>query len=387
MPVLFLDIGSGTQDALLYSPNMELANCPKFVLPSPARQVSARIDALTLSGRDIHLHGLNMGGGFGGAVSRAVTVGRRVTAEPGAAKALADDPERVRSMGLDIVEHCPQGSVGVYLTDFDPGFWRAWLSAAGLSLPETVVVAAQDHGYHPGVSNRISRFKFWERFLREPQDGMVARPESLLMAVPPADLTRLAAIGSATAGPVADTGAAAMLGALFVPEIEAESRERGILAVNCGNGHTVAFLLFAGRVWGVYEHHTGLLTPERLREHLDRFARGKLSGEEIFADRGHGCLTMDLPPEAKGFTPMYVLGPQRDLLKGAPAAFPAPGGDMMLAGCYGLLKAWREMGEEEGPDGLGLDGPGRTTPSGSSDAPPRGCRSGGCGSRSNSACG
>ena len=344
MTTLFLDIGSGTLDVLFYDPDRELLNCPKFVLPSPARRVAARIDELTSRGLDIHLHGLNMGGGFGGAVDRAIKAGRRVTAEPEAAKALADDPARVEAMGVAILDHQPPNAVGVHLADYDPGFWRAWLAAAGLPQPDTVVAAAQDHGFHPGVSNRISRFAYWERFLAEERGGAVARPESLLHQTPPPEMTRLTAIRSTTAGPVADTGAAAMLGALFVPEIEAQSRERGVLAVNVGNGHTVAFLLYAGRVWGVYEHHTGLLDAAKLLDHLERFRRGELPNAEVFDDRGHGCRTQPLPAEARGFTPTYVLGPRRDLLKNSGAGFPAPGGDMMLAGCFGLLKAWRTAG-------------------------------------------
>ena len=36
---LCIDIGSGTQDVLLYSPDTEVENCPKFVLPAPALQI------------------------------------------------------------------------------------------------------------------------------------------------------------------------------------------------------------------------------------------------------------------------------------------------------------------------------------------------------------
>ena len=46
-PVLCLDIGSGTQDALLARPGLEYENWPRFVLPSPARLVAQRIRELT----------------------------------------------------------------------------------------------------------------------------------------------------------------------------------------------------------------------------------------------------------------------------------------------------------------------------------------------------
>lgn len=35
-PVLCVDIGSGTQDALLARPGLEGENWPRFVLPAPA---------------------------------------------------------------------------------------------------------------------------------------------------------------------------------------------------------------------------------------------------------------------------------------------------------------------------------------------------------------
>ena len=42
--------------------------------------------------------------------------------------------------------------------------------------------------------------------------------------------------------------------------------------------------------------------------------------------------------------PIVVTGPRRDLLRGSglAAEFAAPHGDMMLTGCYGLLRALRE---------------------------------------------
>ena len=103
----------------------------------------------------------------------------------------------------------------------------------------------------------------------------------------------------------------------------------------------MAFLLFQGRIWGVYEHHTGLLDRERLWEQLARFRSGQLGFEEIFDDRGHGTMRLDLPEAAKGFAPTLVLGPRRGLLEGYDVEFPAPGGDMMLTGAFGLVEGLR----------------------------------------------
>jgi uncharacterized protein (DUF1786 family) len=335
--ILCLDIGSGTQDALLHLPGQEPENCPKFVLPSPARAVGERIKSMTGAGRPVFLHGDTMGGGFHFMLKPHLEAGLGAAATEAAALSLFDDLERVRAMGIAVTEERPQGYASVPLADFDPGWWRAFLGAAGLDYPDLVLAAAQDHGFHPGKSNRVERFRLWERFLAE--SG--GRPEALVFERVPAELTRLAALQRATGGGlVADTGAAAVLGALSDPEVEAESMERGVTVLNLGNSHTVAFLVFRGRVLGVYEHHTGVLDRGKLLADLAAFRAGCLPGQAVLDAWGHGCLCLDLHAQARGFEPLYILGPRRRMLE-HDGVHLAPGGDMMLAGCFGLLKGWR----------------------------------------------
>ncbi len=342
-PVLLLDIGSGTQDVLLYVPGRELENCPKFVLPAPARLKGQKI--LDLNGAPLWLHGGIMGGGMGRALGKHLKDGGKAAAHPHAALTLSDDLDRVRDMGVDIVEECPEGYTPVFLADYDPAWWSRLLAAAEVESPVLVTACAQDHGHHPpGFSNRVGRFLIWERLLLE--SG--GRPEALIFDKPPKELTRLEDLHQAIGqGPVADTGAAACLGALFMPEIQVLSAKRGVTVLNLGNSHTIAFLVFQGRILGVYEHHTGMRGAAGLLADLAGFRKGTLAQQEVFDSGGHGCLTLDLPAEAGDFAPTYVLGPQRGLLEKAPGpdiSFPAPGGDMMLAGCFGLLHGLRMMG-------------------------------------------
>lgn len=332
-PVLALDIGSGTQDVLLALPDAVPENWPRFVLPTPARQVAGRIRALTAARRPIWLCGTNMGGGFAPAVSEHLAQGLPVAATAEAATALFDNPDRVRAMGVTLEERRPEGTSPVFLTDFDPGFWTAWLASAGLPAPALVTAAAQDHGVHADVGNREGRFRLWRNLLTS-SGGDAA---GWLYAEPPASCTRLAALQrSIGGGPVADTGAAAVLGALSLPEVADRSDREGVLAVNVGNSHTLGFLIFRRRILGVYEHHTGLLTTESLLQDLAEFRLGWLPDEQVRAAGGHGCVMTDLPPEAEGFRPAFILGPRRELLRGH-GSFIAPHGDMMLAGCHGLL--------------------------------------------------
>ena len=183
--VLCLDIGSGTQDALLWFPERSLENCPKFVLPAPAKLVAARIAALTAAGKPIHLCGCNMGGGFFGAVRSHHKAGLAVTAHPQAALAISDDPARLAGQGVAVSETCPRGHTPVHLADFDPGFWRGLLAQAGLPFPDLVLAAAQDHGHHPGGFNRLGRFALWEGFLERTE----GRLEDLLYEAVPPELT------------------------------------------------------------------------------------------------------------------------------------------------------------------------------------------------------
>ena len=351
MSLLLLDIGSGTQDVLLVPDEVlegrwPLENCPKFVLPSPAQLVARHIRACTAAGQGVHLHGEIMGGGFFRALKAHLAAGLPASSTPRAGLSLFDNPAFLEAMGVTVRETCPAGHIPIWTGDFSWPWWQGWLAMAGLPMPAVVAAAVQDHGHHPEGGNRLGRFRLWETFLRKGQ----GRPEALLFDTPPCEYTRLAALqGSIAGGLVGDTGAAAVLGALFDPAIDALQRQGGVCVVNCGNSHLIAFLIHGGRIWGVYEHHTGMRSREELLDDLAHFRRGTLEQARVHASGGHGCLRLPPPETAGEFEELVVLGPQRGLLAGgeagaanAPAGrLIAPGGDMMLAGAFGLLHGQR----------------------------------------------
>lgn len=331
-PVLCLDVGSGTQDALLARPGLEPENWARFVLPSPAQLIAQRVRELTKLKKPIWLHGGNMGGGFTRALQEHMAAGLPAAATLAASAAIHDSPERVRAMGIRMEENAPPGFVPVFLTDYDPAFWQGLLRMSGLPLPHVVAVSAQDHGVHE-QGNRVARMEHWRGLLRAS-----SHPEDWLYTQPPAPLTRLAAIRAVSGGPVADSGTSIILGALTMPEVVDRSFREGITIVNVGNGHTVAALVHKACVVGIYEHHTGMRTLEELLHDLQEFRLGWLPDEEVRATGGHGTAFVDVPEEAGGFVPTFILGPKRETLRGH-GQFIAPHGDMMLAGCYGLLRA------------------------------------------------
>jgi uncharacterized protein (DUF1786 family) len=169
----------------------------------------------------------------------------------------------------------------------------------------------------------------------------------LMFTEPDSRLTRLAALQQATGGPVADTGAAALLGALFDPDVARVSEDRGVLVINAGNSHLVAFLVHGGRLYGVFEHHTGMGEPDVVWAQLQRFRAGGIGMEEIFEDGGHGVARVGSPPEGVDFGLACVIGPRREIFAGCDVVFPAPGGDMMLTGAFGMLHGWRMLQEAQ----------------------------------------
>jgi uncharacterized protein (DUF1786 family) len=136
-----------------------------------------------------------------------------------------------------------------------------------------------------------------------------------------------------------DTCAAGVRGALLDPRA-AQFRDRGLTVVNAGNAHTFAVLVKGDRIYGIYEHHTGLLHPEKFLAHLQRFQQGTLTNDEIFADQGHGCAYAPGLAAAGEFADTVITGPRRRLAQDCGGIMAAPFGDMMLTGCFGLVAAY-----------------------------------------------
>jgi uncharacterized protein (DUF1786 family) len=143
---------------------------------------------------------------------------------------------------------------------------------------------------------------------------------------------------------VMDTAPAAVLGAELDPV--AGKRKRKII-VNIGNFHTLAFRLGNG-IEGVFEHHTGEIDLPRLETYIRALADGSLKHQDIFDDMGHGALVYGSKPFEFGQDEfdIVVTGPRRSMFSEHATLrpyFAVPFGDMMIAGCFGLLDATKEI--------------------------------------------
>jgi uncharacterized protein (DUF1786 family) len=337
--LLAIDIGGGTQDIFIWDPDQAVENAVKMVLPAPTQILGRRLARLTDEARPVFLQGRLMGGGaVGGALRRHLSRGVPVYATAQAALTFSDRLEMVEGWGVVLTEAPPAGTVSLTLADVDLEGLERLLTAFEVPLPRHFAVAVQDHGFAPQASNRRFRFQYWEDFLA--RGGQL---RDLAFHQPPARFTRMQAVADSLPGAVLmDTCAAGVRGALLDPEAR-KHRDAGLMVVNLGNAHTFAALVRGERLWGIYEHHTGLLDQAKLFDHLGRFKKGELTNEEIFADQGHGCAYAPDYPGGEPFGFTVITGPRRRLARGWPGVFAAPLGDMMLTGCFGLVEAYADL--------------------------------------------
>jgi uncharacterized protein (DUF1786 family) len=357
--VLAIDVGTGTQDILLFESGRTIENNFKLVMPSPTVIVAERIKHATAQGRPILLTGVTMGGGpCHWAARDHALAGHLVVVSENAARTFDDDLSQVEKMGFDIIseaeaelERIASRLLHIKMQDFAAQAIITALQAFDVDpRVDALAIAAFDHGAAPpGISDRRFRFDFIEETVRH---APVPSSFAYLAEQTPLTLTRLHAIASSAKQYIRlsgseqhiplllmDTGSAAVLGALEDPQVRAQ---REMLLCNIGNFHTLAFHLRAGQIVGIFEHHTGEITRPQLEELLVKLARGTLTNDEVFNTSGHGALVLQ-PPMAEDapFPFLAITGPRRELLRGSELRpyEATPHGDMMLAGNFGLLRA------------------------------------------------
>lgn len=340
--ILAIDVGAGTQDILLWEDERSVENNVKLVLPSWTTVLARRVKRATREGRPIFLTGNLMGGGpIVSAMKRHLRAGHPVYATPRAALTVRDNLDQVRERGYTILEKGEKppeapDPLTLHTRDVDLDVLANALAPFGIAIPETVAVAVQDHGECLEGSNRRFRFQLWREFV-----AGGGRMLDLAYREPPACYTRMLAVQRDAPGAILmDTGPAALWG-ILEDERAAAHQEEGFILVNVGNQHTLGVLLRGERMLGLFEHHTVLMTPEKLRGLVDGLRAGTLTDDEVYADHGHGAYVHPDYAPGDGFDFVAVTGPQRHLAEKLGYYHAAPYGDMMLTGCFGLVSATR----------------------------------------------
>ncbi len=350
MKILAMDIGAGTQDILLYDSEGQLENCIKMVLPSPSPLLAARVAALTKEGKDLYIYGHSMGGGsFAQAVKRHLEAGNRVYMTTAAAYSIRNNLGDVASLGIEITEETPPGFAGAAIKadELELTPLRDMLRSVGEDLDtlDAAAVAVQDHGsYRSGESNRKTRLAYMRRKLEEDPDPLTL--SCLSGEVPPtfprmaSAMARLREQLSCGFILVMDTAPAAVAGCLSDLRV-AEKKGGDLLLINAGNGHTMACITRGGRVAAIFEHHTRYLEPASFASYLAAFCRGEARDDDEYMASGHGLFYLEEPPGIEELDMIAITGPNREILEGTGLNiyYPTPGGDMMMTGPMGLVRA------------------------------------------------
>src|SRR5919198_5926112 len=202
MQILTVDVGTGTQDILLFDSDRELENCFKLVLPSPTVVAADRIRDATKQGKRLVLRGVTMGGGPSHwAAMDHVRAGLPTFATPEAAQTFDDDLQAVTDMGIQVISDdeaihlADSGAELIIMRDLALGWLLQTFAASGVDVKlSALAVAVFDHGAAPpGFSDRIFRFNY----LRERLDsGLGLGGFAFPRAEVPAAMTRLQAVAA-----------------------------------------------------------------------------------------------------------------------------------------------------------------------------------------------
>ncbi len=343
MQLVAIDVGTGTQDVLVWDTEQTIENALQLVLPSPTAQLAQQVRAATRRGVGLALSGVIMGGGPGHwAINDHLEAGYPVYATPVAAQTFNDDLAAVREMGIILVSEDEQARLPhverLVLRDLQWDALAMALEQFGVRLaPAVLAVAVFDHGNAPpDVSDRKFRFDYLANRLHD--GGWLTDLAFTREHIPP-EMTRLQAVASSAPADipllVMDTAPAAVLGALDDPQVRAAPEA---VVANIGNFHALAFHVAGQHIRGLFEHHTGEVTAAQLDRLIGKLAAGTLTNQEVFMTQGHGALILDPTPNPAPW--LATTGPRQSLLD--PIAQPyhaVPHGAMMQAGGFGLLRA------------------------------------------------
>jgi len=343
MKILAIDIGAGTQDILFYNTEKEFENSIKLVLPSPPAIVVEKIKKQTENGNDLYFDGTIMGGGkIKGSLVAHMEQGYKVTIEKEAARTIKDDLELVKNLGIEIIEehsykHSPKYSnySKITLKDIDIGELSSTIAKYDINFCfDEIAVAAQDHGFSDEMGDRDFRFEKIRERLSKP----LAPHELAFNGNVPDYFSRMKAIEKTLDGlnPILmDSKFASVCGACVDPEV---AKFNSFVVMDIGNGHTMVASIEDGKIQGVFEHHTSSLSPEKIENLIEKLVKATITHAEVHADNGHGAHVIN--PISR-LEKVVVTGPRRKIIENTNLDYynASPGGDVMMTGPVGLIKA------------------------------------------------
>ncbi|MGB9936356.1 MAG: DUF1786 domain-containing protein [Methanobacterium sp.] len=336
MKILTVDVGSGTQDIMLYDNSDTIENSVKMVMPSPTRIIADRIQKCN---EDIFINGETMGGGsIAKVIKEHINEGYNVVMTKNAARTVRDDLNYVKSLGIEIVSENEvkyNDFKKIELKDVDLEGIKEAFSKFDVKLNfDYLGIAVQDHGYMEGMGDRNFRFMKIKETLNKPRFP----EEFIYFKSAPDYFTRMNAVFRSFSNfktMVMDSKFASVCGATCDRYVKDLSK---FIVMDIGNGHTLAASFSEGKIQGVFEHHTRNLNKSKIEELTRKLADGTITHEEVHNDHGHGAWAL---APIGDFEAVIATGPQRKIIEKTDlnVHYAAPAGDVMMTGTVGLIKA------------------------------------------------
>ena len=336
MKILAIDVGTGTQDIMIYDTQKELENSIKLVLPSPHLLISQKI---ARTNNDIYFKGEIMGGGkIKQSIIKHLEKGYDVVMEPNCARTIRDDLTQVKAIGIKIANTKKDYSnyTKISLGDIDLEKLESFIKEYDLDFNyDMIAIAVQDHGYSKDMGDRDFRFEK----IREKLKSEISPHDFAFKENAPEYYTRMQAViktleKNEKALLVMDTKFASIAGMCYD---EVAKKLNSFIVIDIGNGHTTAAAIENGKIQSVFEHHTSSLTGESLERYIKRLAKGVITNKEVYDDHGHGAHVVN--PISK-IEKVIVSGPKRELIEKTNLNwhYATPAGDVMMTGTVGLIK-------------------------------------------------
>ena len=337
MKILTVDVGSGTQDIMLYDSSQHIENSVKMVMPSPTKIIADRIKKCS---GDVFIKGETMGGGtINKALQNHLNKGHRVIMTENAAKTVRDNLNYVKSLGIEVVSVEDEKKYSdlekIELKDVDMPAIIETLSKFDVDVDFNYLgIAVQDHGYKEGMGDRNFRFSKIKEILVKPK----LPEEFAYFGKAPEYFTRINAVFRMFKNyktTIMDSKFAAICGATCDRHVKSLEK---FIVMDIGNGHTLAASFNKGYINGVFEHHTGNLTPQKIEYLIARLADGTITHQEVHDDHGHGAWSLE---PIGDFEAVIATGPRRKIMEETDlnVYYAAPAGDVMMTGPIGLIKS------------------------------------------------
>ena len=362
--ILAIDVGKGTEDVMLIHEEQLSAenyeNAIQLVYPSTAQLLKRKLEVI--DPQDVlFFSGPTMAGEPWNKIiyTRLKQFPNTVFMTKSAALSLRYNLNFLKSKGVMILEEreflhgLKSHNNSNHITTGDINWELLFSVFSDLSIDKSsiskILLCCQDHGRPDDVTQSVRDFRIKHTYKELSKRGKL---EDLLKPLPQIPdyfprhraicLDALEHFNHLTQNDVLlmDSSPAVTLGAINKSSIEREFA----VVVNVGNGHTLAVFLSNGEVIAVYETHTGKVNANEFLSELKQVASGKLTHEESLRRGGHGIFTrtpMEFEEEEfERFLPLVAIGPNREKIKNLPVMFAHPGGNMMMSGPIGLIKAF-----------------------------------------------